>query len=89
MLISYETGAKYIAAFDYPYVAGNSYGVLTNEQFSAMQRFWNNISQGKFVDKSAPVAALVLPRNYGWGMRNPNDTIWGFWPAMITRLRLA
>jgi hypothetical protein len=23
--------------------------------------------------------ALVLPRNYGWGMRNQNDTIWGMW----------
>jgi hypothetical protein len=22
---------------------------------------------------------LVLPENYGWGMRNPNDTIWGIW----------
>ena len=81
MLISYEAGAKYIAVFDYPYVAGNSYGVMTNEQFSAMQRFWNDITQGKYVDKSAPVAALVLPHNYGWGMRHPNDTIWGFWPA--------
>ncbi|NLB77191.1 MAG: hypothetical protein GX799_12145, partial [Crenarchaeota archaeon] len=30
---------------------------------------------------SVPEAALVLPHNYGWGMRNPNDTIWGFWPT--------
>jgi len=22
---------------------------------------------------------LVLPKNYGWGMRNPQDTIWAFW----------
>jgi glutamine cyclotransferase len=22
---------------------------------------------------------MVLPRNYGWGMRNPYDVIWGFW----------
>ena len=22
---------------------------------------------------------MVLPRNYGWGMRNPNDNIWGFY----------
>jgi hypothetical protein len=20
-----------------------------------------------------------LPRNYGWGIRHPTDTIWGFW----------
>jgi hypothetical protein len=81
MLTSYEAGAKYIAVFDYPYVAGNSYGVLTDAQFSAMQRFWIDISQGRYVDESAPVAALVLPNNYGYGLRWPNDTIWGFWPA--------
>ena len=22
---------------------------------------------------------LVLPQNYGWGMRDPNDSIWGLW----------
>ena len=33
----------------------------------------------RFADLSAPQAALVLPKNFGWGMRNPNDTIWGFW----------
>jgi hypothetical protein len=81
MLTSYEAGAKYIAVFDYPYVSGNSYGVLTDAQFSAMQRFWNDVAAGKAVDKSAPVAALVLPHNYGYGLRWPNDTIWGFWPA--------
>jgi hypothetical protein len=24
-------------------------------------------------------AGLVLPGNYGWGMRNPQDNIWGLW----------
>ena len=81
MLTSYEAGAKYITVFDYPYVSGNSYGVLTDTQFGAMQRFWNDVAAGKTVDKSAPVAALVLPHNYGYGLRWPDDTIWGFWPA--------
>ena len=22
---------------------------------------------------------MVLPKNFGWGLRNPNDTMWGFW----------
>jgi hypothetical protein len=79
MLSAYQAGAKYIVIFDYPYVSGNNYGVMTDEQFIALQRFWNDIAQKKFVDQSAPEAALVLPKNYGWGMRNPNDTIWGFW----------
>jgi hypothetical protein len=24
-------------------------------------------------------AVLVLPQNYGWGMRSENDRIWGMW----------
>ncbi|MGZ4850282.1 MAG: hypothetical protein ACXV2C_02750 [Candidatus Bathyarchaeia archaeon] len=79
MLTSYEAGAKYIAVFNYPYVQGNNYGVMTDQQFIALQRFWNDINNKKFVDHSLPEAALVLPKNYGWGMRSPNDTIWGFW----------
>ncbi len=81
MLSSYEAGAKYIVVFDYPYSAGNVYGVMSNDQFIALQRFWNDITQQKLPNLSAPDAVLVLPQNYGWGMRNPNDTIWGFWPT--------
>jgi len=80
MLTSYEAGAKYIVIFDYPYVAGNKYGVMTNDQFNALQRFWNDITQKKLPNLSAPDAVLVLPQNYGWGMTSPNDTIWGFFP---------
>lgn len=78
MLMSYQAGAKYIVVFNYPY-EGNSYGAMTDEHFIALQRFWNDITHKKFADLSAPDAALVLPANFGWGMRNPNDTIWGFW----------
>jgi hypothetical protein len=24
--------------------------------------------------------ALVIPKDYGWGMRQPTDNIWGLWP---------
>ena len=78
MLTSYEAGAKYIAVFNYPY-EGSVYGTLTEEHFIALQRFWNDITNKKFANLSSPQAALVLPKNFGWGMRNPNDTIWGFW----------
>ncbi len=80
MLMSYQAGAKYIAIFNYPY-NGSAYGTLTNDQFQAMQRFWNDITTKKFTDLSKPEAVLVLPKNFGWGLRNPNDTIWGFWTA--------
>jgi hypothetical protein len=35
------------------------------------------IKQGSILGE----AVLVLPHNYGWGMRSPNDTIWGLWDA--------
>ncbi|MGA3110568.1 MAG: hypothetical protein ABSE15_00865 [Candidatus Bathyarchaeia archaeon] len=79
MLASYEAGAKYIAVFNYPYDNGSLYGALTNDQLIAMQSFWNDIHNKQYPDLSGPTAVLVLPQNYGWGMRNPNDTIWGFW----------
>ena len=30
-------------------------------------------------DAGKAEVALVLPRNYGWGMRHSEDWIWGFW----------
>jgi hypothetical protein len=78
MLISYQAGAKFIAVFDYPYNQ-TKYGVLTNQQLGAIQHFWNDITHKQFEDLSKPTAALVLPKDFGWGMRNPTDTIWGFW----------
>ena len=80
MLMSYQAGAKYIAIFNYPYNE-SAYGTLTDDQFQAMQRFWNDITTKRFADLSKPEAVLVLPKNFGWGLRNPNDTIWGFWTA--------
>jgi hypothetical protein len=79
MLTAYQAGAKYIVVFNYPYVEGNNYGAMSDDQFIALQRFWNDITQKKFTDLSTTQAVLVLPKNFGWGMRNPNDTIWGFW----------
>jgi hypothetical protein len=78
MLASYQAGAKYILVFNYPY-EGNNYGAINDDQFLAIQRFWNDITKKQFYDLSSPQAALILPKNFGWGMRNPNDTIWGFW----------
>ena len=78
MLTSYEAGAKYIAVFDYP-PNSTEVGTMTDQQLFTLQKFWNDIHQEQFPNLSAPDAVLVLPQNYGWGMRNPNDTIWGFW----------
>lgn len=79
MVAAYNAGAKYITIFDYPYNSTNPYGILTDDHFQELQQFWDQV-----VTKSAPntvhaQAALVLPNDYGWGMRSPTDKIWGFW----------
>ena len=79
METAYNAGAKYITIFDYPYnLTNNLYGTLTDEHFQALEQFWT------FVISQAPnsvhaQAALVLPKDYGFGMRSPTDKIWGFW----------
>jgi len=81
MLVAYETGAKYVIIFNYPTnPPDNPYGILTDEHFIAMQQFWNHTQQHpEEYGKTEAQAALVLPKNYAWGMRRLNDRIWGYW----------
>ncbi len=82
MVKSYEAGAQYIAVFNYPFIEGNSYGVLFEEHFQALELFWNNAVEKKDIVWGSTKAeiAVVLPSNYGWGMRHPEDRIW-YWGA--------
>ncbi len=89
MLLAYQAGAKYIAVFNYPCDDQNGYGTLTEAHFTMLQKFWKDITTQKFADLSRPIAALVLPKNFGWGLRNPNDTIWGFWLTDPRTLQVA
>ena len=83
MLTAYETGAKYVIVFDYPvYPENNPYGILMDEHFAAMQQFWTYIHEHpENYGKDRGQFAFVLPKDYGWGMRWPNDSIWGLWPT--------
>ncbi len=77
---SYESGATYVVVFNYASNSAN--GLLQDEQYSAIQRFWNDVVQNpKETNNAKGEDALVLPADYGWGMRNPTDNIWGVWPA--------
>ena len=80
---AYETGAKYIVILDYPeWPENNPYGVLQDDHFDAIEQFWNHIHKHpEDYGKTKGQVALVLPKDYGWGMRQPNDSIWGLWPA--------
>ena len=80
MVYAYQNGAKYILVFD----SNPSYtqSVLQQEHFDAMKQFWNYVQehprgQSNVHDR----VAFVLPADYGYGLRGPNDSIWGLWPA--------
>jgi len=84
MIDSYRAGAKYVIVFNYPtYPEDNPYGILSDGQFKIMRQFWQYTkSYSRSIYGVIPAdTVLVLPQNYGWGMRNPNDHIWGIWPA--------
>jgi hypothetical protein len=78
MLSSYQAGAKYITIFNYPYDDVSSYGIMADEHFEALERLWDTVVHKKVGIIKAD-AVLVLPKDYGFGMRNPQDTIWGIW----------
>ncbi len=82
MVASYRAGAKYILIFNYPKLEGNLYGVMHKEHFDALEEFWKNyVHPRRKADLSKGQVALVLPKNYGWGMRHPEDKIWGMWES--------
>lgn len=81
MKISFQTGAKYTIIFNYPvHPEDNPYGILLDEHFIAMKAFWNYVLENSQDYGSINAdTALVLPEDYGWGYRNPEDRIWGYW----------
>ena len=82
MVLAYRTGAKYVIVFDYPKIG--PYGILTEERghFDALRDFWAYVHSNPQEHGSVRAeAAYVLPQDYGFGFRNPTDTIWGLWSA--------
>jgi hypothetical protein len=83
LALAYSAGAKYAFVFSYPtYPAENQYGILQDEQFEALQQFWNTLhSNPKSFGINKAEAVYIVPKNYGFGFRSPTDTIWGLKPA--------
>ena len=80
MITAYQAGAKYIIVFNYPETG--TYGLLTDEHFTAIKQFKNFISKNpQNKTSNLQKLAYVLPENYGWGLRGPKDKIWGVWEA--------
>jgi hypothetical protein len=80
MVLAYDNGAKYIIVFD----SNEEYtqGILKDEHLAALKQFWhyaqdnprNEVPQEERV-------AYVLPKDYAYGFRGPNDKVWGLWEA--------
>ncbi len=47
--------------------------------FKRSRNFWNQVVTKPTPNSAHAEAALVLPKDYGWGMRTVDDKIWGFW----------
>jgi hypothetical protein len=84
MTMAYQAGATYLIVFDYPYNStDNPYGVLSEAHFSVMEQFWSQIhdSPRNTPSRNSECVAFMLPKDYGWDMRRPDDNIWGLFPA--------
>jgi hypothetical protein len=80
MVNAYKAGAKYVIIFDAPKLT--TYGILNDDHFDALKRFWSYVhdTPQDFDTRKASVA-YVLPRDYGFGLRRADDSIWGLFPA--------
>jgi len=81
LLLAYHSGTKYVVVFNHdetnPY---SGYGIMTEEHFEALENFWNykNDNPKKHGSLTGDVA-FVLPQDYGFGFRDPDDKVWGLW----------
>jgi hypothetical protein len=81
MVLAWQSGARYIVVFDGNSTASGQSGVLKQEHLDAMKRFWNKANAGPKHDEFPADVAYVLPTDYGYGFRGPEDKIWGLWAS--------
>jgi hypothetical protein len=84
MITAYQNGAKYILVFDYAKdpVTNSTHGILQQQHLDALKQFWQYVKEHPRTNCAAEDrVAYVLPKDYGYGFREPNDSIWGFWKA--------
>ena len=85
LVYAYDNGAKYVLVFD----SNENYteSILKEEHFEALERFWQYTLDNpnpEVVDR----VAFVLPKDFGYGFRGPEDKIWGLWEADATSLEI-
>jgi hypothetical protein len=88
LVLAYENGAKYILVFDSN--ENYTYGVLKGEHLDALKRFWQYARDNpRASDPTRDRVAYVLPKDYGYGFRGPDDKIWGLWEADAFSLEIS
>ena len=81
MVFAWQSDAKYIIVFDGNSTDAATSGVLTQTHLNEMKQFWTYTKTNTRSNEYPADTAYVLPPDYGYGFRSPNDTIWGLWSA--------
>jgi hypothetical protein len=80
MVLAYQNGAKYIIVFDTN--ENYTHGTLQEDHLDALKRFWQYAEKNpRTSDTAKDRVAFVLPKDFAYGFRGPNDKIWGLWNA--------
>ena len=80
MKFAYDNGAKYVLVFDSD--ENYTHSILKEEHLDALRRFWAYVKSNPRVEADVGNrVAFVLPKDYGYGFRGPNDKVWGLWEA--------
>jgi hypothetical protein len=80
-VLAYDSGARYVLVFNHPTAPNATYGTLEEEHLVAMSKFWDYTRQNARPNGLSETTAYVLPKDYGYGFRGSNDTIWGRFEA--------
>ncbi len=88
LVFAYENGAKYILIFD----SNEEYteGILNEEHLDALKQFWEFSKENpRTIIPATERVAYVLPKDFAYGFRGPNDKIWGLWEADDFSLKIS
>lgn len=80
LVLAYNNGAEYILIFDSN--KGYTEGILKDEHLDALDQFWDFMRDNpRNSEAQNNRVAYVLPADYAYGFRGPNDKTWGLWEA--------
>jgi len=82
MVTAYQNGAKYILVFDYAKETETeiAHGILQQDHLDALKQFWKYVKTHPQPSNPANErVAYVLPPDFGYGFRGPDDWFWGLW----------